>query len=74
MQPITIVVAVDSIAALSQGTLADNVHLTDDSPPSCDKGTAALRTACWPGQWLHWKVLAIDVQSPAVIAGIDFLP
>jgi len=74
MQPINIVVMVDSIAALSKGTLKDNVHLIDDHPLSQGKGTAMLRTACCPGQWLRWKVLAVDVQSPAVIAGIDFLP
>lgn len=74
MQPINILIAVDSIAALSKGTLTDNVHLTDDHPLSRDKGTARLSTACCPGQWLRWDVLAVDVQSPAVVAGIDFLP
>lgn len=74
MQAINIVVAVDSIAALSKGTLDGNIFLTDDNPLSQDKAGAALTTVCAPGQWLHWKAIAIDVQSPAVIAGIDFLP
>jgi len=74
MQPINIVITIDSIAALSKGTLKGNAYLTDDNPLSQDKCTAMLKTACFPGQWLHWKVLAVDVQSPAVIAGIDFLP
>lgn len=74
MQPVNIIVTIDSIAALSKGTLKDNVHLTDDNPLSQGKSTAMLRTACLPGQWLRWKVIAVDVQSPAVIAGIDFLP
>jgi hypothetical protein len=74
MQPINIIVAVDSIAALSKGTLEENVYLTDDNPLSQGKATATLTTVCAPGQWLHWKAIAVDVQSPAVIAGIDFLP
>lgn len=73
MQPINIAIVVDTIAALSQGTLMGNVYLTDDAWHSQDKGTAQIKTVCYRGQPLQWKVLAVDVQSPAVIAGISFL-
>ncbi|MBC7953687.1 MAG: hypothetical protein H7Z12_17955 [Rhodospirillaceae bacterium] len=73
MQPVNIVIAVDTIAALSQGTLMGNAYLTDDSCYSQDKGTTQLKTVCYRGQPVQWKVLAVDVQSPAVIAGITIL-
>jgi|AGTN01.1.fsa_nt_gi hypothetical protein len=73
MQPINIVIVVDTISALSQGTLVGNIYLTDDAWYSQDKGTMQLKTVCYRGQTVHWKALAVDVQSPALIAGISFL-
>jgi hypothetical protein len=73
MQPVNIVIAVDTIAALSQGTLEGNAYLTDDAWYSQDKGTAQLKTVCYRGQPVQWKVMAVDVQSPALIAGISIL-
>jgi hypothetical protein len=74
MPPVNILITVDTIAALSRGTLEDNVFLTDDAWYSQDKGTMQLKTVCARGQTIHWKLLAVDVQSPAQIAGIGFLP
>lgn len=74
MLPVNILITVDSITALSSGALTENLYLTDDSPYSQDKGTGHLKTNCVRGQTVTWKALAVDVQSPAVIAGIDFVP
>ncbi|ARC89909.1 hypothetical protein [Rhodovulum sp. MB263] len=73
MQPVNILMTVDSITALSLGTLTGNLYLTDDAWCSQGKGTEALKTACRRGQTVNWRVLAVDVQSPAVIADIRFL-
>ena len=72
---ITIVVAVDTIAALSQQTPENNVFLMDDSPFSgAGKGTSELVTACCAGQQIEWIVRAIDLQTPVAIQGITFAP
>lgn len=74
MYPVNIVATVDTIAALSQGTLIGNLYMTDDSWFSQNKGSFQLKTACYRGQSLSWTVRAVDVQSPAHIAGIALLP
>jgi hypothetical protein len=73
MQPVNILIVVDTIAALSMGTLEGCIHLTDDSWYSQDKGTMKLKSVCRRGQPVNWTVVAVDVQSPAVLAGIDFV-
>lgn len=72
--PIHVLIVLDSIAALSLGGLEDMVFLTDDVWCSQDKATRRLATACVPGQTIIWRIGAIDVQTPALIAGIAFLP
>lgn len=72
--PVNILITLDSIAALSLERLEDMIFLTDDAWCSQDKGTSRLVTACTPGQAIHWRILAVDVQTPALIAGITFLP
>ena len=70
---ITIVVAVDTIAALSEQTPENNVFMMDDSPfVGSGKGTAQLVTACCAGQEVEWIVRAIDLQTPVAIQGITF--
>jgi hypothetical protein len=73
MPPVNILITVDSITALSTGALTENIYLTDDNPYSQDKGTGHLKTNCVRGQTITWKALAVDVQSPAVIADIAFI-
>lgn len=72
--PVNILVTLDSIAALSLGTLEDMIFLTDDAWCSQDKGTSRPITACAPGQTIRWRITAVDVQTPALIAGITFRP
>ena len=70
---ITIVVAVDTIAALSEQTPENNVFLMDDSPfTNAGKGTSRLVTSCCAGQQIEWIVRAIDLQTPVAIRGISF--
>lgn len=66
-------VVVDVMKALSEGTLEHNVYLMDDSPWGSEgQGTAALRTACRPGDTLHWTVCPIDLQAGTYIEAITF--
>jgi len=71
---ISIVVAVDSIGALSDGTLEDHLFLMDNSPwESPGKGTDYLSTMCNPGRIIQWVIYPIDLQTPAAIKNITFL-
>lgn len=72
--PVNILITLDSIGALSLGTLDEMIFLTDDAWCSQDKGTSRSLTACTPGQAVRWRITAVDVQTPALIAGITFLP
>lgn len=68
-----IVVAVDSIGALSDGTLENNLFLMDDGPwTSSGQGTTGLATLCTPGQVIQWVVYPIDLQTAAEIYSIEF--
>lgn len=72
---ITIVVAVDTVAALSDQSLDDNIFLMDDGDFDSDgKGTALLVTRCYPGQLIKWNIYPVDLQTPAAIKKITFLP
>ena len=72
---IIIVVAVDTVAALSDQSLDDNLFLTDDGDFESDgKGTALLVTKCYPGQLIKWNIYPVDLQTPAAIKKITFLP
>ncbi len=73
MHAVNIVTIVDTIAALSSGSLRNHVYMADDGWCSKRKGTAELATACYPGQPISWTVHAIDVQSPALISEIRIL-
>jgi hypothetical protein len=76
MQPqVNIVVVVDVIRALSDGTLRDgNVCMVDDGVDgSTGQGTPDLCTVCRPGQLIRWAVIPVDVQTPAEIRNITFL-
>jgi hypothetical protein len=72
-QKVNILVVVDVIGALSDGTLAGNLSMVDDSPyGSAGQGTAELHTICHRGQQVQWSVVAVDVQTPVEIRGIRF--
>ena len=73
MHAVNIVTIVDTIAALSSGSLRNHLYLADNGWGSEHKGTAELATACYPGQSISWTVHAIDVQSPALISEIRLL-
>jgi hypothetical protein len=74
-QKVNILVVVDVIGALSDGTLLNgNLSMVDDSPyGSAGQGTADLSTVCHRGQLVQWSVVAVDVQTPVEIRGIRFL-
>lgn len=77
MEPkINIFVVVDVIESLSGGTLQNgNLCLMDNSPwGSSNQGTPNLSTLCAPGQVITWTLLALDLQTPAGIKNITFLP
>lgn len=73
MHAVNIVTIVDTIAALSSGSLHDHLYMADNGWCSERKGTAELATACYPGQRINWTVHPIDVQSPALISEIRIL-
>lgn len=76
MEPqVNIVIVVDVIRALSEGTLRDgNLCLVDDGgDASTGQGTPELCTACRPGQVVRWTALPVDVQTPVEIRSITFL-
>lgn len=71
---INIVIAVDTIGALSDGELNGNIFLMDNSPwNSGGQGTANLYTLCPPGQVIQWVIYPIDLQTPASIKNITFI-
>lgn len=73
MHAINIVTIVDVIAALSKGTLRNNIFMIDNGAGSQGKGTALLQTACCPGQVINWSVHPVDVQTPVLIRAIELL-
>jgi hypothetical protein len=74
LQKLNILLLVDVIRALSDGTLFNgNLCMVDDGPyGSTGQGTADLRTVCHPGQLVQWSVVALDVQTPVEIRHITF--
>jgi hypothetical protein len=74
-QKVNILVVVDVVGALSEGTLHDgNLSMVDDSPyGSTGQGTPDLSTVCHRGQLVEWSVVAVDVQTPVEIRGIRFI-
>jgi hypothetical protein len=71
---IHIVAAVDTIQALSDGTLDNSLYLMDDGDYESEgKGTPELITLCYIGQLIQWKVVAVDLQTPVAIRDIVFL-
>ncbi|MFC4907774.1 hypothetical protein [Actinomadura gamaensis] len=80
MKPkVSIVVLVDAVGALSDGTLHNgNLSMVDDSPlqnplGSRNRGTPDLVTVVRPGQVVQWTPIAVDVQTPVEIQNIEFL-
>jgi hypothetical protein len=74
-EKVNIVVIVDVIGALSDGSLLNgNLSLIDDgSFDSTGQGTPELCTVVAPGQVVEWSALAIDLQTPVEIKNITFL-
>jgi hypothetical protein len=74
-QQVNIVVVVDVIGALSDGTLRNgNVMMVDDGTlDSTGQGTPDLCTVVQPGQVVQWSALAVDLQTPVEIRNITFL-
>ncbi|MFF4184182.1 hypothetical protein ACFYZ9_13410 [Streptomyces sp. NPDC001691] len=72
---VNIVVVVDVIGALSDGTLRNgNLCMVDDgSLQSTGQGTPELCTVVQPGQVVTWSALAVDLQTPVEIKNITFL-
>jgi hypothetical protein len=72
---VNIVVVVDVIGALSDGTLRNgNLCMIDDgSLQSTGQGTPELVTVVKPGQVVTWSALAVDLQTPVEIKSITFL-
>lgn len=76
MKPnVNIVVLVDVVGALSDGTLHNgNLSLIDDGQfDSAGQGTTDLCTVVAPGQVVQWSAVAVDVQTPVEIRSISFL-
>lgn len=72
---INISIAVNVMKALSDRSLHRNMYMMDDSAfGSREQGTENLCTLCAPGQTIRWAVYALDVQTPAAIQAITFLP
>lgn len=72
---IQINVAVDTVAALSEGTLAGNMCLMDDSiHDSENQGSTELVTHCMPGQLITWIIYPVDLQTPVSLEQLEFLP
>lgn len=72
---INVNIAVDVLRALSEKSLCHSIYIMDDSPwGSIGKGTAELCTLCMPGETIHWKAYAIDLQTPVAIKDITFRP
>ncbi|WP_405579625.1 hypothetical protein [Streptomyces sp. NBC_01190] len=74
-EKVNIVVIVDVIGALSDGSLLNgNLSLVDDgSFDSTGQGTPELCTVVQPGQVVEWSALAIDLQTPVEIKNVTFL-
>ncbi|MFF3980360.1 hypothetical protein ACWGNF_10735 [Streptomyces sp. NPDC055808] len=71
---VSIVVVVDVIGALSDGTLRNgNLCMIDDGEQSTGQGTPELCTVVQPGQVVTWSALAVDLQTPVEIKSITFL-
>ena len=76
MKPnVNIVVLVDVVGALSDGTLHNgNLSLIDDGQfDSAGQGTTDLCTVVAPGQVVQWSAVAVDVQTPVELRSISFL-
>jgi len=70
---INIVLLVDVIAALSNRSLEESLHMMDDGPlPGENQGTPHLATYCWPGWQINWTIQQVDLQTPAMIRSIRF--
>ena len=70
---IDINIVLDSVGALSNKKLDGSVWLFDNSPFEGDgQGTTNLTTICVGGQVVNWKIIAIDLQTPATIKFISF--
>lgn len=76
MKPqVNIVVVVDVVGALSDGTLLNgNLCMMDNGTcESTGQGTPDLCTVCQPGQIVQWVCYALDLQTPVDIKNITFL-
>lgn len=71
---INVMILVDVIAALSAGSLTNNIFMTDNrrGKNTSGLGTGALTTDCTHTQVLNWHVMAIDVQTDVQINKITF--
>lgn len=71
---IHITIVLDTIRALSEGSLSKSLFLIDDSPfGSKEQGSCSLQTACGPGCRIRWSVIPVDLQTEASIREISFL-
>ena len=70
MQTLSILVVVNVEVALSNGSLANNVWLIDNTGSvSGSEGTAELVTDCYPGQNIQWSVVPVAPTSSVSITG-----
>jgi hypothetical protein len=60
---LNIVTTIDVAGVLEGRPVDDCVWMTDNSPESTGKGTAALQTACHTGQVLNWLIYSLDVEQ-----------
>ena len=70
---IDILIFIDVSKALSEKTLKGYTFMMDNSPfRSQGQASFQLQTRCVPQQLLSWKVIGLDVQTPATICDISF--
>ena len=58
-----IVTTVDVAGVLAGKPASDCIWMTDNSPSSTGKGSAALETVCRRGQVLNWLVYSLDSEQ-----------
>jgi hypothetical protein len=71
--PINILLLVDSVATLADAGLKGHLMAYDDGlNQEIKTATDYLETRVIPGQRINWKIIPLDLQTPAAISNIIF--
>ncbi len=67
-------IQVDSLAVLSGSPIDECIWVVDSSPLTAHKGGPSLRSIAMPGQRVRWTLTSVDLQAPAWLKKINFVP